>query len=294
MSQDFEISEKQLLNLEQQFGKEFYLYSENSILEKLGQTENHLRKHNPLIFVNVSYAPNPYLIKTVKAGKSFGAACFSMHELLIAEKSGFRELDVMYTYEGFDDNALLYANLRGFRLCVNSYENLLKAEQILSQLPYSVSLSQMQDAELKKCFLYCTEKGVENIYINAENSSEAGAGRAVSRLAMCKKLTLPFEAGTSGAFVELSAASRIANATGTEFLQQNSGVTVITGQEIFVPYCHNVPDFSGLNAHNSGMFRHTELLQKQDGSVVKIRRAETMDEYFSGIDFASLGSSCNH
>ena len=38
----------------------------------------------------------------------------------------------------------------------------------------------------------------------------------------------------------------------------------------------------------NGKLRSTELLLKEDGSVKKIRRAETMDDYFATIDFSGL------
>ena len=260
-------SGKSLERIEADFGKNFYLFSEDSIIRNLKEKEQLLQNPDFLVFVKVSYAPNPYLIKIIKANKNFGLACSAMHELLIAEKAGFRESQVMFIYDSYDDNALLYANLRGFRLCVRSYENLLKAESLLSQLPYSLSLSQMQDAEIVKAFSYCEDKGVENIYINAENESLSETGRSLSKLALCKKLA-PCHADT--------------------------GVTVTLGKNIFVPYCSNLPEWSRDDAQSSCLFRHMELLEKADGSIVKIRRAETMDEYFSGIDFTALGSSCSH
>ncbi len=261
------LSEKKLSELETQFDKEFYLFSEREIKENLDKNESVLQHQDFLKFVKVSYARNPYLMKIVKKNKNYGAACSEMTELLIAEKAGFRESEVMFFYEGINDTSLLYANLRGFRLCVKSFENLIKAETVLAQLPYSVSLSQMQDTEVKKCFSYCAQKGVENIFINAENASLSETGRAKSKLELSKKnVQVP----------------------------ENCGLTVTLGENIFVPLCHNVPEFRCETVQYPGMFRHTELLERADGTIVKIRRSETIDEYFSGIDFSLLGSSCNH
>ncbi len=38
----------------------------------------------------------------------------------------------------------------------------------------------------------------------------------------------------------------------------------------------------------NGKLRSTELLLKEDGSVVQIRRAETVDDYFATLDFSNL------
>jgi diaminopimelate decarboxylase len=40
----------------------------------------------------------------------------------------------------------------------------------------------------------------------------------------------------------------------------------------------------------NGKLRSAELLLREDGSVVEIRRAETMDDYFRTLDFAALDS----
>ena len=39
----------------------------------------------------------------------------------------------------------------------------------------------------------------------------------------------------------------------------------------------------------NGKLRSAELLLREDGSVVQIRRAETADDYFATLDFDSLG-----
>jgi len=38
----------------------------------------------------------------------------------------------------------------------------------------------------------------------------------------------------------------------------------------------------------NGKLRSAELLLREDGSVVEIRRAETMDDYFRSLDFGRL------
>jgi diaminopimelate decarboxylase len=39
----------------------------------------------------------------------------------------------------------------------------------------------------------------------------------------------------------------------------------------------------------NGKLRCGELLLRPDGSVMSIRRAETVDDYFNTLDFAALG-----
>jgi diaminopimelate decarboxylase len=41
-------------------------------------------------------------------------------------------------------------------------------------------------------------------------------------------------------------------------------------------------------ARYNGKLRCAELLLRQDGSVVQIRRAETIDDYFATLDFSRL------
>jgi diaminopimelate decarboxylase len=38
----------------------------------------------------------------------------------------------------------------------------------------------------------------------------------------------------------------------------------------------------------NGKLRSAELLLREDGSVVQIRRAETVDDYFATLDFKGL------
>ena len=38
----------------------------------------------------------------------------------------------------------------------------------------------------------------------------------------------------------------------------------------------------------NGKLRSAELLLREDGSVVQIRRAETIDDYFATLDFTHL------
>jgi len=38
----------------------------------------------------------------------------------------------------------------------------------------------------------------------------------------------------------------------------------------------------------NGKLRSAELLLREDGSVLEIRRAETMDDYFRTLDFDAL------
>jgi len=38
----------------------------------------------------------------------------------------------------------------------------------------------------------------------------------------------------------------------------------------------------------NGKLRSAELLLREDGSVLEIRRAETLDDYFRTLDFARL------
>ncbi len=38
----------------------------------------------------------------------------------------------------------------------------------------------------------------------------------------------------------------------------------------------------------NGKLRSAELLLREDGSVIEIRRAETLDDYFATLDFSEL------
>jgi diaminopimelate decarboxylase len=40
----------------------------------------------------------------------------------------------------------------------------------------------------------------------------------------------------------------------------------------------------------NGKLRSAELLWREDGSVIEIRRAETMDDYFATLDFAAAAA----
>ncbi len=45
---------------------------------------------------------------------------------------------------------------------------------------------------------------------------------------------------------------------------------------------------SAMGFQYNGKLRSAELLLQEDGSVMQIRRAETMDDYFATLDFSGL------
>ncbi|MFA6938000.1 MAG: diaminopimelate decarboxylase [Treponema sp.] len=138
MSSDFPLTHDQTVALAKKYPTPFYLYDEKAIRENM----RYFKKAFSIFpdfkeYYAVKACPNPYILKILQS-EGCGADCSSMPELILAEKSGMKEHDVMFTSNDTPEQEFIYANMRNNTINLDDITHIDFLRNAVGQLPDTI------------------------------------------------------------------------------------------------------------------------------------------------------------
>lgn len=138
MSSDFPLTHDQTVALAKKYPTPFYLYDEKAIRENM----RYFKKAFSIFpdfkeYYAVKACPNPYILKILQS-EGCGADCSSMPELILAEKSGIKEHDVMFTSNDTPEQEFIYANMRNNTINLDDITHIDFLRNAVGQLPDTI------------------------------------------------------------------------------------------------------------------------------------------------------------
>ncbi|MDC7219815.1 MAG: hypothetical protein PQJ59_07735 [Spirochaetales bacterium] len=300
----------------------FFLISEEG-LKKSAEEINKLFSWVPGGFQNffdVKALPNPYVLKILHK-KGMGCKCFSLTELFLAESAGLWGADLHFTSQSASLADIKRARQMGAIITLDSFSHLYHLEQIglpdLLSFSYNPSADESQNGlnrdKLEDAYRRAKQKGVSSfglmIKVNGKNPGTEDYIRAVQEVLstaadLNNELTINFDFvgfgcdGTGPGF-DCHALSRAMKKLYTQFIVGNAmkppRIYFESGPILSTPNSWLISDSlkqieGGEISREDYLTRPGELLLQEDGSIIRIRRKERLEDYYSTLELDELDS----